>query len=118
MKFENTGIDEIVMDLKRLEEIMDCYYLTRGEHWDYERITFDRKFIVDDVTYYLRLRATCQTGDIGSSRAEVKLLVPLLGRHYYPHGITYGDEEVFPAPLIEKCQKIVDQLADSLLKVA
>ncbi len=118
MKFEQTGIEGMIIDLKRLEEVMDSYYLTRDEHWDYQRITFDRKFVVENVTYYLRLRGTCHTGDIGGSRAEIKLLIPLLGRHYYPHGIAYGDEEIFPKLLIDKCHEILKQLSSSLQQIA
>ena len=41
-------------------------------------------------------------GDIGSRHAEIKLLPPLLGKHYYPHGVEYGDGETFPTNVIPK----------------
>ncbi len=114
MKFEQSGINTIAKDLGRIEEVMAKYQLVRDEHWDYQRITFDRKFIIEDVIYYLRIPGEAFEGDVGSKQAKVQLHEPLLGRHYYPHGVYYGNEEVFPEDLVVKCQVILMHLSESL----
>lgn len=44
MKFESFGIENITADLNRLDDLMPQYGLIRAEQWDYERVSYDRKF--------------------------------------------------------------------------
>src|SRR5690625_7579317 len=95
MRLENTGIDDMLVDVKPLSYIMGNHAFIKGEQWDYERITYDYKVGSEEkgVNYYIRIQGYAVEGDIDRGNAVVKLLTTLLGKHYYPHGIVYGDEE-------------------------
>ncbi|KAB7707941.1 hypothetical protein F9802_04295 [Bacillus aerolatus] len=107
MKFENTGLENLRVDFNRLNYICNSHGLVHAGQWDYERVTFDRKFELKEGTYYLRIFGYTTEGDIGASEAVVQLMTPLLGKHYYPHGVEYGEDEHFPTSLVETCEKIL-----------
>ena len=110
MRFENTGIESFTGDLNRLDEVMAEHGLIRAEQWDYERVSYDRKFELKESTYYLRVQGYATEGDVGAHRAEIKLLTPILGKHYYPHGLEYGEGEHFPPTLVKQCEKILQDV--------
>ncbi len=114
MYIENTGLESMVVDLKLLTEVMEKYDLVTGEHWDYERITYDKKYVIKEGTYYLRVFGFTPTGDIGSGRAEIHLKKPVIGKYYYPHGVEYGEDEVFPDNLVKDCEKTLQKVYDEL----
>jgi|SRR5690606_25688698 len=109
MKLENTGIDNKVIDIVPLNHIMGKHAFILGEHWDYERVTYDYKINSQEknVTYYIRIQGEAIEGDVDKKDAVIKLKTPLLGKHYYPHGIEYGEDENFPKNLIERANKLV-----------
>ncbi|WP_100330801.1 YugN family protein [Bacillus xiapuensis] len=107
MKFDNTGLENLQLDFNRLNFILTSHGFVLAGQWDYERVTFDRKFELKEGTYYLRMQAYATEGDIGAANAVVQLLPPLLGKHYYPHGVEYGDDEMYPASLVETCEKVL-----------
>lgn len=120
MRFEDTGFERITADLNRLDDVMPEHGLVRAEQWDYERVSYDRKFELKDGIYYLRILGYATEGDVGAHRATIKLLTPLLGKHYYPHGVEYGEGEHFPPQLVKQCESIlaevkaaVDQFAET-----
>ncbi len=102
MQFTNTKFNGAVVDLTLLTEIMEKNHFVLAGQWDYERVTYDYKFEILNDVYYLRVQGLAVEGDIGSRHAEIKLLPPLLGKHYYPHGVEYGDGETFPTNVIQK----------------
>ncbi|WP_078409358.1 YugN family protein [Priestia abyssalis] len=110
MKFENTGIENLTADLTRLDEIMEDLGLVRAGQWDYERVTYDRKFELQKDVYYLRVQGYAVEGDVGAHHAAIKLMTPLLGKHYYPHGVEYGEGEDFPKSLVDQCTKILAEV--------
>ncbi|WP_019152919.1 YugN family protein [Robertmurraya massiliosenegalensis] len=110
MKFENLGFDKVKADLKRLDDVMENYGLIRAEQWDYERVSYDRKFELKEGVFYLRILGYTVEGDVGANRAVLQLLTPLLGKHYYPHGVEYGEGEDFPSSLVSQCEKILTEL--------
>lgn len=118
MRLENTGIEDTVIDVKPLSFLMGNHAFIKAEQWDYERITYDYKMDSPEknITYYIRIQGYALEGDIDRGDAVVKLLTPLLGKHYYPHGIEYGEEENFPASLIERATKLVKNAAEDLEK--
>ena len=77
----------IKADLNRLDDIMKKYGMIRAEQWDYERVSYDRKFIIREGTYYLRVQAYAVEGDVDTFDAHMQLMTPILGKHYYPHGV-------------------------------
>ncbi|RDI47585.1 YugN family protein [Falsibacillus pallidus] len=115
MKFEKTGYETIKADLNRLDEVMKSHGLVREGQWDYERVTYDRKFEIKEGTFYLRVFGYAAEGDVGAHDAVIQLMTPLLGKHYYPHGVEYGEGEDFPNHLVAKCEAI---LADVKKEIA
>ncbi|RBP95106.1 YugN-like protein [Cytobacillus firmus] len=110
MKFENTGLENKKADLTRLDEVMLSHGLVREGQWDYERVTYDRKFELKEGVFYLRVFGYAVEGDVGAHRANIQLMTPLLGKHYYPHGVEYGEGESFPKSLVSQCEKILSEI--------
>jgi hypothetical protein len=117
MKFENTGIENQTADLSRLDDLMERFGFVRASQWDYERVTYDRKFQIKGDIYYLRVQGYAIEGDVDSRYALIKLLPPILGKYYYPHGVEYGDDEHFPSSLVNQCQTILSQVKEELDKI-
>ena len=102
--FENTNLENITADSELVTSIMRKNGLECDGGWDYERMTFDRRFDVREGTFYLRVFAVAKSGIIGSGDAIITLLKPALGKYYYPHGVEY-ENEVFPAHLVKKAKR-------------
>lgn len=107
MKFENTGLDGTHVDLNQLTHIMEQNGMVLAGQWDYERVTYDRKFELKEGVYYLRVFGFAIKGDVGAEDAVIELMTPLLGKHYYPHGVEYGNDEYFPESLVQTCEKLL-----------
>ena len=114
MKFENSGLQNMIADLNHLDDLLPKYGLIRAEQWDYERVSYDRKFELTEGVYYLRLLGYAIEGDVGAHKATIKFLDPLLGKHYYPHGVEYGEGEYFPVPLVKECETILSKVKKEL----
>lgn len=118
MEFTNTKIEDIVVDFTRLTEVMESHRFVLAGQWDYDRVTYDYKFEVLQHVYYLRIRGIAVKGDIGSQHAKVKLLAPLLGKHYYPHGVEYGADEIFPTNVLQKSEQLLQNIEKELNELA
>ncbi|MGE6631265.1 YugN family protein [Bacillus sp. NPDC077027] len=114
MKFEGMGIEHVSADLNKVDFVMESEGFVRADQWDYERVTYDRKFSMVEGTFYLRVSGYAIEGDVGSGKAIIQLLTPLLGKHYYPHGVEYGDGEQFPTSLVQSSQKTLQRLKEKL----
>lgn len=113
MYFENTKIENIVVDQEFLSDILKKHGLECHGAWDYDRMTFDRRFDVREGRFYLRLFCDAISGDVGAHDATLKVLKPALGKYYYPHGVEYT-EEVFPSHLVKDCEQILAAVAKDL----
>jgi hypothetical protein len=111
MRFDDIGIENKVIELEKLDMVLHNLGFFRGEQGDFERATFDRKFENLDTgeVFYLRIPAFAVEGDIDSGHADVKLLTPLLGKHYYPHGVEYGEGENFPKNVLNKSKDLLQK---------
>ncbi|NRD78750.1 hypothetical protein HPT25_15415 [Bacillus sp. BRMEA1] len=118
MRFEDSGLENLKADLNRLDEVMDDHGLVRAGQWDYERVTYDRKFELREGVYYFRIQGYAVEGDVDTFKATIQLMAPLLGKHYYPHGVEYGEGEHFPPSLINQCQKLIDDVKTEISKFA
>lgn len=114
MKFENKGFENVKADLNRLDDVMRAYGLVREGQWDYERVTYDRKFELNEGVFYLRVQGYAVEGDVGANKALIQLMTPLLGKYYYPHGVEYGEDEVFPKSVVTQCEKILTDLKEEI----
>lgn len=118
MYIENTGLENLQLDLNTLDEILPEYGLFRAGHWDYERVTFDRKITINQNVYYLRVQGYAVSGDVGAHEATIQLKVPILGKYYYPHGVEYGEDENFPNALVNQCKEILVSVKEELEPLA
>lgn len=116
MHIENTGIDNKVVDILPLNHIMGKHAFILGESWDYDRVTYDYKINSQEknVTYFIRIQGEAIEGDVDKKDAVIKIKTPLLGKHYYPHGVEYGEEENFPKNLVERATKLVSDAYQEL----
>jgi hypothetical protein len=116
MRFENTGIENVTIELPRLTDIMRSEGFILAGQWDYERITYDRKFEIKGDIYYLRVQGHAVEGVIeeNAKDAVVKLLTPFVGKYYYPHGVEYGENEVFPKTLVDQCERILAKVKENI----
>lgn len=116
MYFENTGIENIAADLFILDEIMLQHDLVRGGQWDYERVTYDKKYTLKEGTFYLRIFGYTTDGDVDTRDATINLKKPVVGKHYYPFGVEYGEDENFPKSLVKDCEATLKTVAEALQK--
>lgn len=116
MKIEGKGIEGAIVDLKPLDHLMAEVGLVRAGQWDYERVTYDFKMETPtkNITYYLRVQGYAIEGDVDRGNAVIKLLTPLIGKHYYPHGVEYGDGEDFPENILEKANGLLDRVKENI----
>ncbi|WP_342600537.1 YugN family protein [Psychrobacillus sp. FSL H8-0483] len=114
MYFENTGIENTVIDLNLLDDLMEKQGLIRAGQWDYERVTYDKKYEIKEGTFYLRVFGFTKDGDVGAHEANITLLKPVIGKHYFPHGVEYGENEVFPNHLLKSCEQTLSAVKADL----
>lgn len=114
MKFEESGIEGLTADLNRLDDIMENEGFVRAGQWDYERVTYDRRFDMVEGRYYLRVFGYAVEGDVGARRAVIKLMTPLLGKYYYPHGVEYGEDEHFSKQLLQTSESVLKKLKEKV----
>jgi len=114
MYFENTGIENTVIDLNILDDLMKKHGLVRAGQWDYERVTYDKKYVIKEGTFYLRVFGYTKDGDVGAHEADITLLKPVIGKHYYPHGVEYGENEVFPTHLLKSSEQTLAAVKNEL----
>ncbi|ADU30882.1 YugN family protein [Evansella cellulosilytica] len=114
MKIENTGLEGVEIEFQAIEDIMEG----AGFHYvyDYERVTFDYKIVIQGDIYYLRVQAHAVEGEVPSPHGIVKITNVLLGKHYYPHGVEYDEE--FSKQITDKCNKKLESVKDSILSEA
>lgn len=118
MQFSNSKLIGTIIDFTLLTEIMQNQHFILAGQWDYERITYDYKFEILNDVYYLRVQGVAVEGDVGSRYARIKLLPPLLGKHYYPHGVEYGEDENFPTNIVQKSEQLLQNIETKLKEFA
>ncbi|WP_138415057.1 YugN family protein [Aquibacillus sediminis] len=114
MRLEDTGIESAVVDLKALDHLMDIHAFVRAGQWDYERVTYDFKIesAEKNITYYVRVQGYALEGDVDRGDAVIQLKTPLLGKHYYPHGVEYGEQETFPDTVIDRANRSIKKIKE------
>lgn len=113
MQLHTLKVENIIVEQSLLQELMNKNGFTCSGGWDYQRMTYDFKFELDNDIYYLRIPTFSIEGDIGSGNAKLKILTPYVGKHYYPHGLEYGEEE-FPPIILGRCEKLLKRIEKSL----
>ncbi|SDJ74802.1 YugN family protein [Sediminibacillus albus] len=116
MRMEDTGIEGIIMDIKPLDHLMNEIAFVRAGQWDYERVTYDYKIgsAEKNITYYIRIQGYAVEGEVDRGDAVIKLSTPLLGKHYYPHGVEYGEGEDFPESVVDRAKGLLAKVKNEL----
>lgn len=114
MYFEKKTLENIVAEQDLLVSVMKKQGLECYGTWDYDRMTFDRRFDLKEGRYYLRIFCSAISGDVGNNTAVLKINKPALGKYYYPHGVEYGEDEVFPTHLVRKCEELLANVKKEL----
>ena len=113
MYIENTQLENVKVDQEILTTVMGKFGLECHGAWDYDRMTFDRKYDVREGRFYLRVFCDAVSGDVGAHNATLNIQKPALGKYYYPHGVEYTDE-VFPSHLLKECEKVLTAVRKEL----
>lgn len=113
MKFDHIGLADKECRFVTVRYAAESIGLVHADQWDYERATFDLKIVHFDGTYYLRVPVYAVNGEIPNEDTTVKILTPILGKYYYPHGVEY-EGETFPQAVIDKCNNKLELLKKSL----
>lgn len=109
MYLQHHQLDGLVADQELMEKVMATEGLECTGAWDYDRKTFDRRFDIQEGTFYLRVFTYAIDGDVGAHNATLKIVKPALGKYYYPHGVEYTDE-AFPDHLVQACERILQSI--------
>lgn len=114
MNFENVGLTDLEVKFATLQYVAEKLGFVHAGQWDYERVSFDYKIPSNEenVTYYLRVQGYAIEGEVPNEDAKIKLLTPILGKHYYPHGVEYDEE--FSKNIVDKCTKKLNELKEKL----
>lgn len=110
MYFENKTLENITAGQELLVSVMEKNGLECHGGWDYDRMTFDKRFDLREGRYYLRVFCSAVSGDVGNRSAVLKIGKPALGKYYYPHGVEYDEDEVFPTHLVQECEQILENV--------
>ncbi|WP_017186637.1 YugN family protein [Alkalibacillus haloalkaliphilus] len=115
MEITKFSIDGAQVKQQPLTHALEQNGFVLAEQWDYERVTYDLKINSPEknITYYLRLRGLAVEGSVEKGSALIKLMPPLLGKHYYPHGVEYGEEE-FPNNVHERVDRVLSKVEADL----
>ena len=70
--------------------------------------------MIKEGTYYLRIFGYTTDGDVDTRDATMNLKKPVIGKHYYPHGVEYGEEEHFPKSLLKDCEATLKAVSEAL----
>lgn len=76
--------------------------------------TYDKKYTLKEGTFYLRIFGYALDGDIDKRDATIQLKKPVIGKHYYPFGVEYGEDEHFPESLVNDCKATLKKIAVAL----
>nr|WP_106784007.1 YugN family protein [Lysinibacillus timonensis] len=110
MYFENKTLENITVEQELLVEVMKKNGLECHGAWDYDRMTFDKRFDIREGRFYLRVFCKAVSGDVGNFSGVLQIQKPALGKYYYPHGVEYGEDEVFPLHLVKQCEEILENV--------
>ncbi|CAM5189195.1 YugN-like protein OS=Ureibacillus acetophenoni OX=614649 GN=SAMN05877842_101353 PE=4 SV=1 [Ureibacillus acetophenoni] len=111
MYFENKTLENITAEQELLVSVMKKNGLECHGGWDFDRMTFDKRFDLKEGRFYLRVFCKAVSGDVGNNTAILKIQKPALGKYYYPHGVEYDEnEEVFPTHLVKECEGILENV--------
>ncbi|MXQ54439.1 YugN family protein [Shimazuella alba] len=100
-------------EFKEIEQLMKKLGFTRWA-WDYKKVTYDYKYTVDGVDYYLRLPCrVVNDKQLEHPKAIVETDIPVFARHFFPHGLDNDAAipEKIQSDVIEKISEVEKNLS-------
>jgi hypothetical protein len=112
MYFNEAKTKGIKKEFGELEKLMKSLGFIRWS-WDYDKATYDLKYTLDGVDYFLRLPGKV-VGDkqLEHPKALLQLGVPVFVRHFFPHGM--DDTVEVPEGLKEQVNEKLAELEKAL----
>lgn len=113
MIFTTTKIQGITKQFDELEKLMKSMDFVRWT-WDYEKVVYDKKYIMGENTYYLRVRGdVINDKSLENPKAVLELQQPVFAEHFFPHGL---DETVdVPDAFTEEVAQTLHHLENALV---
>ncbi|WP_124728010.1 YugN family protein [Staphylospora marina] len=113
MIFTDVKTKGIRKEFGELERIMTKKLGFVRWSWDFGKVTYDLKYTLDGVDYYLRLSGrVVNEKRLENKKALVELDHPRFARHFFPHGL---DETVeVPEGLSEDVKAKLTELENAL----
>lgn len=108
MIFTDTKIQGKKQEFKPLEKTMKKLGFDRWT-WDLHQVTYDKKYTIADVDYYLRIAGkVINEKHLEHPKAMIQLEAPIFARHFFPHGL--DNEAEIP-------EELTEEIKDKLSKV-
>jgi hypothetical protein len=81
--------------------------------WDYHKVTYDLKYTLAGIDYYLRLSGSViNDKSLENPKALLTLGTPVFARHFYPHGL--DNDALVPAELQAQVDEKLAELEKAL----
>jgi hypothetical protein len=112
MLFADAKTKGFKKEFKEIESLMKHLGFTRWA-WDYKKVTYDYKYTVEGVDYYLRLLCrVVNDKQLEHPKAIVETDLPVFARHFFPHGLD-NDAQV-PDAIQTEVQEKINELEKNL----
>lgn len=112
MFFQDAKTKGLKKEFKEMEQLMKKLGFTRWA-WDYKKVTYDYKYTVDGVDYYLRLPCrVVNNKQLENPKAIVETDIPVFARHFFPHGL--DNEATVPEAIELDVSKKISELEKNL----
>jgi hypothetical protein len=112
MMFHEIKTKGIEKEFGQLEKLMKKLGFVRWS-WDYHKVTYDLKYTLDGVDYYLRLSGSViNDKSLENPKALLTIGTPVFARHFYPHGL--DDAVLVPEGLRAEVHKKLAELEKAL----
>lgn len=115
MIFTNTKTQGITKKFKDLEQLMKSMDFVRWT-WDYEKVVYDKKYVLGENTYYLRLQGNViNDKSLENPETLLELQQPVFAEHFFPHGLDESAD--IPEALTAEINHTIEKLEDTLMQV-
>lgn len=112
MIYKTTSIQGTEKRFHELENIMKLLGFDRWT-WDYEKVVYDKKYVIGEHTYYLRVQGNViNDKPLENPKALLQMKDPVFAEHFFPHGL---DNEVeVPNELSDEINAVLAKVEKAL----
>lgn len=114
MIYTSTHIQGKKKEFHQLEQSLKSLGFDRWT-WDYEKVVYDKKYVVGENTYYLRVQGNViNNKPLENPKSLLELQQPVFVEHFFPHGL--DDTVDTPKELADDVDALLKQVEESLNK--